>query len=955
VDPVPLCCWPLLPHVLSMPTHASPWWTDDRIDATVNHAFILAQLTPDERSLLEQSISFGGGLTDDTYLDWILERAKKFFLILVEIGVPDQIFGLVDESYDDADLPIALSAVPDLRLTQDPDRNLDKKFYKTQFRFLIRNITEGQNLQYTEEETIPVETVGLKAGIVPLGKDGTDKVRLASTHHEVFARKRVPLNQPPNHVSEAEVLSELLSLRKLAHQHLASVYASYSYGDSIYVLLTPASEYTLKSFIADTPKHFEGLPKAERREILINWPHCLANGLDWLHAKGLAHGAMRPSNILIDASFRIYLGQSDAFNITLSSVKADDVEIYQYAAPERWKRSAKVQTSGPGKVALPSGGRTGRKQSESKISTNVVDAGRNWSTWTQSRTSTPRSSIDTVKPTSATLPLRPPSKNSSPGPSFDQPSTPSEASFTSTGSSGVASRNSSDKGKPLTARVRAHTLGNQPPSIASSIVTTDTSGNSNVARSVLREPIILAPLEVRTTIVQTWHSEKSDPLPTDIFALGAIIADILTLLCKRGSGAFSRYRSAKNRTAGRGGGLADASFHANIGQVLGWLALLVHDAKKKAQKAECTVFRAVEPMVDVLKACLEREPEERIKAQELEKRLGDCVWHSANLGKLHCYKALQALAPPKYPSASANRQRTEPIVRDPVNSRERSQQSTQNEFSIEHTAEHANSGERGRKNPTVPTPESSTSSLSSFNFEYEFNPGRSQASLDRDIVNDKPDHHMKHHVKSTGNGEERVISVPASLRKDRGRSWDNWHNNDSSIDPSLVPSQSNPGKAYTNFIYNSSSSDDDHQKSFLLPESRRGSMVPAIASAQVRRDEPKPQDANKWPGDRYDEQLITKSQKRYVLGKTPATSKEKVSSRNTSHQPNSSRTRTNRSMELLKAHELERSMRSKEVQKALDAHPPYLSNSLASSNFSRPRLPGQRQAQEAGKSYLKNV
>jgi hypothetical protein len=561
-----------------------------------------------------------------------------------------------------------------------------------------------------------------------------------------------------------------------------------------------------------------------------------------------------------------------------------------------------------------------------------------------------------VKPTSTTLSLRPPSKNSSPGPSFDQPSTPSEESFRSSSSSGVASRNSSDKGKPLTARLRAQTLSNQPPSIATSIVTTDTSGDSNAARNVLREPIILAPPEVRTTIVQTWHSANSDPLPTDIFALGAVIADILTLLCKRGSGAFSRFRSAKNRTAGRGGGLADASFHANIGRVLGWLALLVHDARKKAQKEGGKVFRAVEPMVDVLQACLEREPEERIKAQELEKRLGDCVWHSATLGKLHCYKALQALAPPKNPSASANRQRTERIVRNPAESHEKSQQPTQYGFSTKRTVECANSGELGRKHVPVPTPESSTSSLSSFNFDYEFNPGRSQPSLDQDIINDEPDHNIKHHVKSTGRGEERETGVRASHRKDRGRSWDNWHNNDSSIDPSLVSSQSNPGKAYTNFIYSSSSSDDDHQKSFLLPESRHGSTVPATASAQVPREEPKFQNAQKWPGDRYDEPLITRSENTYVSGKTPATSKEKFSLRNTSHQPNSSRTRTNRSMELLKADELERSMKSSEVQKALATDPTYLSNSLkGSSNFSRPRLPRQRQAQETGKSYLKNV
>jgi serine/threonine protein kinase len=932
-----------------MPPHPPAWWTDDRIDATVDRAFILAQLTPDERTLLEQSISFGGGLTDDTYLDWILERAKRFFLILVEIGVPDQIFGLVDESYDDADLPIPLSAVQDLRLTQESDRNLDKKFYKTQFKFLVRNITEGQNLQYTEEDTIPVETVGLKAGIVPLGKDGTDKVRLASTHHEVFARKRVPLNQPPNHVSEADVLSEIHSLRKLAHQHLASVYASYSHGDSIYVLLRPASEYTLKSFLEDTPKHFENLPKSDRREILINWPHCLASGLDWLHTKGLAHGAVRPSNVLVDASFRIFLGQGDAFNITHSSFKADDVEMYQYAAPERWKRSAKVQTSGPGKVALPSGGRTGRKQSESKGSASAVEANKNWSNWTQNKASTPRSSLDTIKPTPAAIPLRPISQKISPGPNFDPPSTPYEASFTSSGSSGVASRTSSDRGKPLTTRLRTHTQSSQTPSIATSIVTTDTSGNSSAARNVLREPIILAPSEVRTTIVQTWHSATYDPLATDIFALGAIIADILTLLCKKGFSSFSRFRSAKNRTAGRGGGLADASFHANIGQVLVWLALLVHDARKKAQKDEGRVFRAVEPMVDVLQACLEREPEERIKAHELEKRLGDCVWHSASLGKLHCYKALQALAPPKTLSASVNHQRTEPIPRNPAKSRESSQQPTPKVLSINRAAERAKSEERSGKTILMPGPESSTSSLSSFNFDYEFNPKRSEADVDEDPVNIENEHNMKLHTKSAELGEERMAGMRSSQKHSRGHSWDNWHNNDSSIDPSLMPSQSNPGKAYANFIYDFSSSDDCYQTSFLLPESRRGSMAPPPAAAQVGHEESNYQSTVKQSPEPHGERVTTKSTTTNVSGMTPTASREKIPSSNTSHQPNSSRTRTNRSIELLKADDIHRALRSSEVQKTLNANPTHVTQSLErNSKFFRPRFSGRRHTQEEG-------
>jgi serine/threonine protein kinase len=933
-----------------MPPHTSIWWTDDRIEATVDQAFIISKLTPEERKLLEQSISFGGGLTDDTYLDWILERAKKLFLILVEIGVPDQIFGLVDESYDDADLPITLSAVPDLRLTQDPDGTLDKKFYKTQFKFLIRNITEGKNVQYTEEETIPVEAVGLKAGIVPLGRDGTDKVRLASSHHEVFARKRVPLNQPPNHVSEDDVLSEIRSLRKFAHQHLASVYASYSHGDSIYVLLTPASEYTLKSFLADTPKHFDNLPKLERREILINWPHCLANGLDWLHSKGVAHGAVRPSNVLIDANFRIFLGQCNAFNITHSSIKADDVETYQYSAPERWKRAATVQTSTAGKVALPSGGRTGRKQSDSKGSANAADSGKNRPTWAPGRPSTSRSSLDTVKPASTALPLRPTSK-SSPTPGTERSSTQYESSIVSSGSSGATSQPLSDSGKSLTARLRAHTQSSQVPSIATSIATTDTSGDSNAVRNALRSPVILAPPEVRTTIVQTWHSTTSNPLSTDIFALGAVISEILTLLCKRGSSAFSRFRSAKNRTAGRGGGLADASFHANIGQVLAWLSLLLHDAKKKAAKEEGRVFRAVEPMIEILTACLAREPEDRINSRDLEKRLADCVWYSANFGKVHCYKALQALPPPKVPSASAGSQSPSYDLQNPSKSLGRP---TSEDYHLEYASKRANSVDEGLENALSLGPDSSYSSLSSFNFEYQFNPGRSEASLDEDMVNVAPEHNVKHRHKGPAAGLGIANEKRTSHRKARGHSWDNWHNNDSSIDPSLVSSRPDHGRVYTNAVYESSSSDDAHQKSFLLPESRRASMIPAPAPAQMHGENSSPQNKITQSSNPYNEQLTVRRHDNSIQRKASTSNEVKRSSSNTLHQPNSSRTRTNRGGELLKGDGPERKSSTSEVPTEVDVEPAHIKHKLKGiSNFSRPRVPGQRQPQEPGKSFSK--
>jgi hypothetical protein len=113
-----------------MPANVPTWWTDDCVDATVNREYVYSQLRADEQELLKQSPSFADGLTDDTYLDWILTKARRFFLTLVDSGVPDQIFGIVDDSYDDGDLPIDEGSIPDLHLSYEQSPALNKRFYK---------------------------------------------------------------------------------------------------------------------------------------------------------------------------------------------------------------------------------------------------------------------------------------------------------------------------------------------------------------------------------------------------------------------------------------------------------------------------------------------------------------------------------------------------------------------------------------------------------------------------------------------------------------------------------------------------------------------------------------------------------------------------------------------------------------------------------------------------------
>jgi serine/threonine protein kinase len=611
------------------------WWTEDRVQATVTPEYILKQFRLEDQKLLKRTITFGNGVTDHTYLGWILERATRFFLILTHLGVPGLIFGLIDESYEDSDLPVAAEAVQNLRLSSGAHDSLDGKFYKSQFKYLVREVKEGHHIRFLNEEIVPVRLVGSASGINRAGKDGIEKVYLGPSVAKVYGRKRIVLEEPPTFLTEADILSEIAFAKALAHQHVSSVHASYSHDHNVFVLLTPAIEYTLNAFVDSVPRHFENLAKSQRRETILNWPHCLANGLAWLHSHRAHHGAIRPSNIIIDSEYQIYLGQIEGLPITHGNVKVSDIESYQYAAPERWKRTATMQTKAPAMLALHSGSRTARKQSTSKFS-----AGSSINDVSERRPSvasptSPNLSMDTSKPTSTAYPFIPTSKgNASRGHSINH----ERAEYAGSILSSISSGTRRDRGNSL--RVPASHADYSPhfnsgPVTRSNVSSHSGEGGQN-ANSGKLHSITVAPSEIRSALVQTWQSAQFDPFAADVFSLGAIIVEIMTLFCKRGSSAFSRHRSAKNRTAGRGGGVADASFHANLGQVFSWTVTLEQDAAKKASKEDGKVFAAVSPVVDIARECLTRSAEARPNAGMVEKSLERCIEAHLSPRTAHC-------------------------------------------------------------------------------------------------------------------------------------------------------------------------------------------------------------------------------------------------------------------------------------------------------------------------------
>ena len=337
------------------------WWSQAKIAATINQGYVEKELGSKKyQDILHRVLAFGDGLTDDTYLDWILERSPRFFLILNDIGVSEKIFEVIDRSFDDDDLPLSQDALWELNLFGTTSETLDKKFYRQQFHFLIQELEPGGHVDYGSWEVVPVES-SIKKASMPSAVASSDRVL---TQDHMYTRKKIP-NTGANSIDRIRFIMHLKNIAALQHQHLITVWATYSQDDFNYVLLTPPCEITLRHVLEDKDiaRHFKALEKHERRQTIVTWIHCLTSGLAYLHSRGFMHKSIRPSTISIDHQNKIYL---DGYN-ALRVLDVDETpnlysgEVYEHAPPENWQRKPTLHETAPLKTVLPGGGRTMRR------------------------------------------------------------------------------------------------------------------------------------------------------------------------------------------------------------------------------------------------------------------------------------------------------------------------------------------------------------------------------------------------------------------------------------------------------------------------------------------------------------------------------------------------------------------------------------------------------------------
>ena len=322
-------------HSLVTPQHVLQqiWWTEERINEKVTQDFVTSRLQPRERERLSHPVAFGD-LSDDTYIEWIMEKARRLFLILAEIGEVDRIFTVVDKSWDDDDLPLEMDDIEQLALSNRRDNHANSRFYHTQFTYLLRELAPGIHIDYAPNEEVPLEHVMTVPIAVNL--QGWSRVHTPKKPNMVYTRRRFNLgNAEAPDAFEQEFILDVESTRMIEHDHIAPIWASYTAKGVGYTVSNFVGHHTLRTFIDHrSPAQYQKLPKPQRRWLILNWMHCLADAIAILHQNGFCHSAIRSSNILVDEQNDIAFAEIGSLETFQKDRKHDPMEAYVYGAPE---------------------------------------------------------------------------------------------------------------------------------------------------------------------------------------------------------------------------------------------------------------------------------------------------------------------------------------------------------------------------------------------------------------------------------------------------------------------------------------------------------------------------------------------------------------------------------------------------------------------------------------------
>jgi serine/threonine protein kinase len=525
---------------------------------------------------------FGGsdGLTEDTYLDWILGRAKRIFLTLVECNCSDQIFGIAEDAWDDDDLPIALSEIPRLALSYKDDDSLNKKFYSNQFQFLLRPLNLHGHIDYAPNEVVPTEYVHKMAPSAALQK--WSRFHLPKMPTLIYAKRKVILGEK-NEIKDDmldKFLEDVHTGRNIEHEHIAAVMASWTHKNAGYIMTSFVGEHTLRSFIDfRTPSSMQKVSGQDRSKILLQWLHCLADAVAYLHRKRIAHAAICPSNIVVDENNNIAFSDLGFLETFQKDKKFEADELYIYGAPEHFDTEGRVSPEEKQRLPLAKRGFFRKRRNSNSSNHSGSDTSE----------TAPALSVD------------------SKGHYIFKPRSNSDATITP-----ITSR-ASLHSTSTTSHPRDSTLSSHRASTSSKGTTAATSINSEARSATF---------------------EGNDRTASDIYSLSCVFLELISFVLKRKPHEFTKHRATKYKNTSGKGTHTDTSFHSNPQKVQTWMEILENEVS--AMQAHDPALAAIPLLFQLIAEMQHPHPAARPSAADVQERLYDALSNHGGIQDLHC-------------------------------------------------------------------------------------------------------------------------------------------------------------------------------------------------------------------------------------------------------------------------------------------------------------------------------
>lgn len=537
--------------------------------------------------------------------------------ILNDIDKSDQIFGCIDESWDDDDLPLSLDEIPSLNLDTKNNDGLNKRFYDAQFVFMLRELKKGAHIEYGPNEHIPMEHVNTMPPAVCL--QTFDRIHFPGRVDDVFMRRKYPLiNKETGERFHDRFMRDVRKAKALAHEHIAPCWASYTSENAGFVISDFVAEHSIGTYIEHrTPTQYMRVAAPERPVLLCEWMHCLSDALACLHSRGVAHTAIRPSNVWIDKDNHIAFGDVGSISTFQRGKKAGKTEAYDYAAPESHisKRPVVLKSSSPPVSSIGAFSRL-RKMSTSTFAT--IDT-------VSSSESSSASSIRSnsfIGGTSIGSPVMSPAASS-----FGEGRTNSVTTirtalpptFESEPVSPVSFTSSRTHSRQISETCHSPTI----PIGSFSPVSPFSPASFDTASLLLQRPSTISAASLRDL-------PTAVPEMSDIWSLACIFLDIITFMIKGKNNEFLKFRATRVQTKNRT--RTDTSFHNEPDKISAWISILEEESKKRDEK----IYRAVPELLALVRIMMSQNATLRPTAREVRDRTEEILVGECGVEHLCC-------------------------------------------------------------------------------------------------------------------------------------------------------------------------------------------------------------------------------------------------------------------------------------------------------------------------------